>query len=101
MKKLILISMLLLQTAPLMARAVDSCDDNVVIAATQDAQGIANDEDVQDECTADYDDLKPTSDTTYGVKVTCGDALGFIYDVTVIRDRDDCKIDDVSQIALE
>jgi len=33
--------------------------------------------------------------------VECGDELGFIYDVTVIRAKDDCQIDDISQIALE
>lgn len=105
MNKLMLILIILLQTAPLMAHATDTCDDNVMIAATQDAQGIANDEDLQEYCTADYDDLKPTSANTYGLKVTCGDDLGFIYDVTVIRDPnkdvDECEIDDISQIALE
>jgi hypothetical protein len=102
MKKLILVSIFVLQMAPMIARADSgSCDDNVVITATQDAQQIAAEENVNEDCTVDYDDLKPSSDVSYELKVTCGDELGFIYDVTVIRDKDNCQIDDISQIALE
>ena len=104
MKKRILVSVLLMQSiqlAPMIARADSSvCEDRVIAAAIQDAQGIASDENVQDECTAD-DNMKSTSENSYGFKVTCGDALGFTYDVTVIRDKGDCEVDHVSQIALE
>ena len=102
MKKLILVSILVLQMAPMIARADSgSCDDSVVIAATQDAQQIASEENVNEDCIADYDNLKASSDMSYELKVECGDELGFIYDVTVIRAKDDCQIDDISQIALE
>jgi hypothetical protein len=102
MKKLLLVSILILQMAPMIVRADSgACDDNVVIAATQDAQQIAVEENVNEDCTADYDDLKPSSDMSYELKVTCGDELGFIYDVSVARSKDDCQIDDISQIALE
>jgi hypothetical protein len=104
MNKRILVSVLLMQAipfAPTIAHADSSaCEDRVITAAIQDAQGIASDEDVRDECTADVH-VKSTTENSYGFEVTCGDALGFTYDVTVIRDKGDCQVDDVSQIALE
>jgi hypothetical protein len=105
MKKLLLFSILLsltvLEAAPFAAHAsAESCEDQVVNAAVQDAQGIASDEDVQDDCAVEGG-LKATSGNSYGLRVTCGDELGFTYDVTVIRAKDGCEIDDVSQIALE